>query len=133
MDEKIYGYRWVILILAFLAHCLLQIALIITMGMGGLLMSPAVGMSTVQFSALATIPYITGFLFGIVGGAWADRKSIRFVMLIGLGVACIGAIIRAVSMSFPILLLGSFLLGLSLAALNASTSLVPPLVAAPLP
>lgn len=87
MDEKVYGYRWVILILAFLAHCLLQIALIITMGMGGLLMSPAVGMSTVQFSALATVPYITGFLFGIVGGAWADRKSIRFVMLIGLGVA----------------------------------------------
>lgn len=42
MDEKVYGYRWVILILAFLAHCLLQIALIITMGMGGLLMSPAV-------------------------------------------------------------------------------------------
>ena len=122
MDEKVYGYRWVILILAFLAHCLLQIALIITMGMGGLLMSPAVGMSTVQFSALATVPYITGFLFGIVGGAWADRKSIRFVMLIGLGVACIGAIIRAASMFFPILLLGSFLLGLSLAALNANSA-----------
>lgn len=68
-EPKVYGYRWVILILAFLVHCGLQVALIITMGMGGLLMGPDVGLSVVEFSALATIPYITGFIFGIVGGA----------------------------------------------------------------
>ena len=29
-EPKVYGYRWVILILAFLVHCGLQVALIIT-------------------------------------------------------------------------------------------------------
>lgn len=121
-EPKVYGYRWVILILAFLVHCGLQVALIITMGMGGLLMGPDVGLSVVEFSALATIPYITGFIFGIVGGAWADRTSIRTVMIFGLAVASIGGIIRALSMNFGVMLGGSFLLGLSLAALNANSA-----------
>lgn len=121
-EPKVYGYRWVILILAFLVHCGLQVALIITMGMGGLLMDPDVGLSVVEFSALATIPYITGFIFGIVGGAWADRTSIRTVMIFGLAVASIGGIIRALSMNFGVMLGGSFLLGLSLAALNANSA-----------
>ena len=121
-EEKVYSYRWVILVLAFLVHCGLQVALIITMGMGGLLMSPAVGLSVVEFSMLATIPYITGFLFGLVGGAWADRKSIRHVMIIALAIASVGAIVRAVTMNYAVMLGGSFLLGLSLAALNANSA-----------
>lgn len=122
MEEKLYGYRWVILALAFLVHCGLQVALLITMGMGALLMGPDVGYSVVEFSMLATIPYITGFIFGLVGGAWADRKSIRTVMIFGLSVASVGAIIRALSIAYPIMLLGSFLLGLALAALNANSA-----------
>lgn len=122
MEEKLYGYRWVILALAFLVHCGLQVALLITMGMGALLMGPDVGYSVVEFSMLATIPYITGFIFGLVGGAWADRKSIRTVMIFGLSVASVGAIIRALSIAYPIMLLGSFLLGLALAALNANST-----------
>ena len=92
-DNKLYGYRWVMLVLAFLVHCGLQIAILITMGMGALMMGPAVGLTITEFSMIATMPYLTGFLFGLVGGAWADRKSIRTVMIFGLAIASVGAII----------------------------------------
>lgn len=121
-EEKVYGYRWVILILAFLVHCGLQVAILITMGMGSLMMGPDVGLSPMQFSMIATMPYLTGFLFGLVGGAWADRKSIRTVMIFGLAIASIGAVIRAFNMSFPVLIISSFMLGFSLAALNANSA-----------
>lgn len=121
-DNKLYSYRWIILVLAFLVHCGLQIAILITMGMGALMMGPAVGLTVTEFSMIATMPYLTGFLFGIVGGAWADRKSIRTVMVFGLAVASVGAIMRVFSMAFPIQLLASFLIGFSLAALNANSA-----------
>lgn len=121
-ETKVYGYRWVILILAFLVHCGLQVAILITMGMGALMMGPDVGLSVTEFSMIATMPYLTGFLFGIIGGAWADRTSIRVVMIFGLSMAVIGSIMRCVSMAFPVLLIGSFLLGFSLAALNANSA-----------
>ncbi|MBX9033752.1 MFS transporter [Gordonibacter massiliensis (ex Traore et al. 2017)] len=121
-EAKVYGYRWVILALAFLVHCGLQVAILITMGMGSLMMGPDVGLSVTEFSMISTMPYLTGFLFGIVGGAWADRKSIRVVMISGLSVAVVGGLMRTVSMSFPVLLLASFLLGFALAALNANSA-----------
>lgn len=121
-EEKLYGYRWVILVLAFLVHCGLQVAILITMGMGALMMGPGVGLSVTEFSMIATMPYLTGFLFGIIGGAWADRKSIRVVMIFGLSIAVVGTIMRTLSISFPVLLIASFLLGFSLAALNANSA-----------
>lgn len=121
-ENQLYGYRWVILIMAFLVHCGLQIAILITMGMGHLMMGPAVGLTVTEFSMIATMPYLTGFLFGIVGGAWADRKSIRTVMIFGLAIASVGAVMRAFSMVFPVQLIASFFLGFSLAALNANSA-----------
>ncbi len=121
-DNKLYGYRWVMLVLAFLVHCGLQIAILITMGMGALMMGPAVGLTITEFSMIATMPYLTGFLFGLVGGAWADRKSIRTVMIFGLAIASVGAIMRVFSMVFPVQLVASFFLGFSLAALNANSA-----------
>lgn len=120
--EKLYPYRWAILINAFLVHTLLQIAILITPGMGSILMGPDVGMSPMEFAAIATMPYLTGFLFGILSGQWADRKSIRFVMIVGLIAATIGAAVRCISMATPVLIFGSFIMGFALAALNANSA-----------
>lgn len=120
--EHLYSYRWVILVTCFCVHALLQFGLLITSAMGALLMSPLYGFTPMEFSMIATMPYLVGFIFGIVSGAWADRKSIKLVMIFGLSIATVGGLLRCVSTSFPILLISSFLLGFALAALNANSA-----------
>jgi len=79
-------------------------------------------LSPVEFSMIATMPYLAGFIFGIPAGVWADRKGIRQVIITGTIIALAGCAIRCISSSFPMLLLGSFLMGFSLVALTSNSS-----------
>jgi cyanate permease len=118
---KLYPYRWAILATAFIVHCALQFAIMIVPGLAGTLMT-AYGLDPGGFAMISTMPYLTGFLFGILSGAWADNKTIRQVMIIGLIVALVGAAGRIVSTDFILLLVSSFLMGFALAALNANST-----------
>jgi MFS transporter, CP family, cyanate transporter len=117
----LYPFRWAILFAAFALHACLQFGILIVPGMAVLLMGEY-GLSPVEFSMISTMPYLTGFLFGIVSGTWADRKGIRQVMLVGIIIAFVGAALRCVSTDFTLLLVSSFLMGFALAALNANSA-----------
>lgn len=118
---KLYPYRWVILILAFLVHCVLNGGILLTAGMAAQIM-PAFDLSTSQFAMVASVPFLAGFIFGIPAGTWADRSSIKKVMTVGLILATIGAVGRIWATGFWSLFLLNFIMGFALAALNANSA-----------
>jgi cyanate permease len=118
---KLYPYRFVILTLVSLMNAFLQFGVLIVPGMATELVGQY-GIPATAFTIIATMPYLTGFLFGVLAGATADKTSIRFVLIVGTAVAFAGAVIRAFSTSFVLLVIASFLLGFGMAALNATSA-----------
>lgn len=121
-DVPQYGYRWVIMVGAALVLALIQFGVFISAGCANSLMGPEYGLSTMQFSMISTMPYLMGFVGGLFAGAWADRTSIRTVMLFGLAVGTVGSLLRVLNTTFPCLLVSALLLGFALAALNANSA-----------
>jgi cyanate permease len=119
----LYPYRFVILMLVSFINAALQFGILIVPGVATVLVGQY-GIPATAFSLIATMPYLTGFLFGIIAGTWADKTSIRQVLVIGIAAALIGAGIRAFFTSFALLVVSSFLLGFALAALNANSAKV---------
>ncbi|MDR3308104.1 MAG: MFS transporter [Coriobacteriales bacterium] len=119
--KTLYPYRCVILIIASAIHAALQFAILIVPGVAPALIGQY-GIPATAFSLIATMPYLTGFLFGVASGAAADKTSIRLVLIAGLAVAFVGAALRAFSTAFAPLLVSSFFLGFALAALNANSA-----------
>ena len=118
---KLYPYRWVILAVAFTVSASLYYGTYTVPGMSVMLMTDY-GFSPVEFSIIATMPYLSGFVFCIPSGVWADRRGIRQVVVIGMVLALCGTVLRCISTSFIVLLIGSFLMGFALAALNANSA-----------
>lgn len=119
-----FGYRWVIMIVMSLALACVQFSVFISAGAVANLMGPDYGLTTVEFSMVSTMPYLIGFLCGIAAGAYADKRSIREVMIIGLVIALAGSVIRVFSVSFVMLLISSLLVGFALATLNSNSAKV---------
>ena len=117
-----YKYRWVIMIMASLVLACIQFGVFISAGAAGSLMGPEYGLSSMQFAMVSTMPYLMGFLGGIICGTIADRTSIRKVMIIALIIAIVGSAIRVVNITFASMLISCLLLGVSLAALNANSA-----------
>ena len=124
--EKIYGYRWVILALCVLAVICVNGATLIFAGMAGPLLTPVeaggYGMTPQQFQILNSCSYLTGFLFCLVTGTWADRKGLKQVMVIGLAISLVGAALRILTHGFVGMFLTSVAFGFGLAALNANSA-----------
>lgn len=120
-ESSVYPYRWAILALVFLVHCVLNGAILVVAGMAAAVM-PAFGIGPSEFALVASVPFLAGFVFGIPSGAWADRTSIRLVMSVGLAVATAGAVGRVFATDFASLFIWSFVMGFALAALNANSA-----------
>jgi cyanate permease len=115
---KLYPYRFVILTLVSCMNAFLQFSILIVPGISVALMSKY-AIPAAAFTVIATMPYLTGFVFGVLAGAWADKTSIRLVLVVGAAVAFGGALIRAFTTTFILLAIAAFLLGFGLASLNA--------------
>jgi MFS family permease len=126
--QKVYAYRWVILALAGLAVIVVNGATLIYAGMAGFIMTPVeaggqYGLTAGEFTILNSCSYLTGFLFCLVTGTWADRKGIKVVMVVGLAITCVGAIARIfVGTTFTGMFVTSVIFGFGLAALNANSA-----------
>lgn len=126
--QKVYAYRWVILALAGLAVIVVNGATLIYAGMAGFIMTPIeaggqYGLTAGEFTILNSCSYLTGFLFCLVTGTWADRKGIKVVMVVGLAITCVGAIVRIfVGTTFAGMFVTSVIFGFGLAALNANSA-----------
>lgn len=124
--EKVYGYRWVILFLCFLAVVVVNGSTLVFAGMATSLLTPAeaggYGLTPQEFTILNSCSYLTGFLFCLLTGTWADRKGIKQVMVIGLAISLVGAILRIFTSDFVGMFVTSVIFGFGLAALNANSA-----------
>lgn len=124
--QKIYGYRWVILALCVLAVIVVNGSTLVFAGMAGFLMVPTeaggYGLTPQEFTVLNSCAYLTGFLFCLFTGVWADRKGLKQVMVISLAISLVGAIIRCFTTDFMGMCLSSVIFGFGLAALNANSA-----------
>ncbi len=124
--EKVYGYRWVILFLCFLAVVVVNGSTLVFAGMATSLLTPAeaggYGLSPQEFTILNSCSYLTGFLFCLLTGTWADRKGIKQVMVVGLAISLVGAVLRIFTSDFVGMFATSVIFGFGLAALNANSA-----------
>ena len=118
---KLYAYRFVILTLVSLMNAFIQFSVLIVPGVAKALITQY-GFEPTSFTIIATMPYLTGFVFGILAGAWADKSSIRLVLIVGTAIAFVGALIRPFATTVEFLAIASFLLGFGMAALNATSA-----------
>ncbi|HMM05479.1 MAG TPA: MFS transporter [Clostridiales bacterium] len=104
------GKRWAVLTVIFIGCVVGSFSQFVTTAFGGYLMQD-LGLSTSQFSAITMCPMLTGIIFSILAGTFADKKGVRFSVFIAglLGIA--GAALRITATSYPLLMLSSFLLG----------------------
>ena len=115
---KLYRYRFVILALVSLMNAFTQFGILVVPGMATELVGQY-GIPTSAFTIMATMPYLTGFVFGVAAGAMADKTSVRLVLIVGTAVALAGALVRVFFTSFILLVVASFLIGFGFAALSA--------------
>lgn len=124
---KVYSYRWVILALCGLAVIVVNGATLIFAGMAGFIMTPVeaggmYGLTAQEFTIMNSCAYLTGFLFCLVTGTWADRKGIKQVMVIGLGISLVGSFLRIFTADFTGMFITSVIYGFGLAR---STRILP--------
>lgn len=122
MEEKLYPRRWAILVGMTFILVAIQFSVILPGGAAVLVMQQY-GIEPMAFSMIMTAPYLTGFLFAIPAGAFADRIGLNKVLMTGFFLCLIGVGIRIASGSdFVILMIGTVVMGFAPAALNANSA-----------
>lgn len=114
--------------LACFAICFCHFALMgsinITGALGSRLMAEF-GISVAELGGLQSISFLTGCLFGIPFGIFADKTKVTTAIGIGMAIGAIGALMRALvyayTESYVLLYIANFILGFGLAGLNANS------------
>lgn len=120
-EEKLYPWRWAILIGMLVLLIGLQFAFILPGGAAILVMQQYQCEPT-QFSMIMSIPYFSGVLFCIAGGILADRFGLNRVFAVAFAVAALGALGRCFAVDYWTLFIASFFMGTGVAALNANSA-----------
>lgn len=120
-EEKLYPWRWVILIGMTILLVSLQFAFIVPGG-AALLVMQTYQCEPMMFSMIMSIPYFSGVLFCIAGGALADRIGLGKVFAFAFAVSLLGALARCFTTDYWMLFASSFFMGMGVAALNANSA-----------
>lgn len=84
-----------------------------------------VPLSSVAIGVLGMLPPVCFAIFGIVAPAFTRRASLEFVMVLALAAILLGDLVRALSPSFVVLIIGSTIV---FAGMGVGNVLLPPLV-----
>lgn len=120
-EEKLYPWRWAILIGMTILLIGLQFAFILPGGAAIMVMQQYQCEPT-MFSMIMSIPYFSGVLFCIAGGVLADRVGLNKVFLVAFVIAALGALARCFTTEYWPLFVSSFFMGTGVAALNANSA-----------
>ena len=120
-EEKLYPWRWAILVGMMILLISLQFAFIIPGGAAVLVMQ-TYQIEPMWFSMIMSIPYFSGVLFCIAGGVLADRIGLNKVFAVAFIIAALGALGRCFSVTYWPLFISSFFMGMGVAALNANSA-----------
>lgn len=104
------GKRWAVLLVIFIGCVVGSFSQFVTSAFGGYLMND-IGLTTSQFGAITMCPMLTGIIFSIPAGTLADKKGVRLSVFVAGIIGIIGAALRIPAMSYPMLMLSSFMLG----------------------
>lgn len=120
-EEKLYPWRWAILIGMTILLVALQFSFILPGGAAVLVMQQY-HCEPMMFSMIMSIPYFSGVLFCIAGGVLADRVGLNKVFLVAFIIAALGALARCFTADYWPLFISSFFMGTGVAALNANSA-----------
>lgn len=120
-EEKLYPWRWAILIGMLVLLVSLQFAFIIPGG-AAILVMQTYQCEPMWFSMIMSIPYFSGVLLCIAGGVLADRIGLNKVFAVAFAIAALGALGRCFAVDFWTLFAASFIMGTGVAALNANSA-----------
>ena len=112
--QQYTGYRWVMLIVLTMVNSLTSFCQYIPAYFAQDIMADF-GIAPAVFAILVSSPMIFGLVFAFASGALADRFGIRKVVLIALVISAAGAILRAFSYDFILLLISSVMFGVAAA------------------
>ncbi|MGN0077478.1 MAG: nitrate/nitrite transporter [Coriobacteriales bacterium] len=120
-EEKLYPWRWAILVGMTILLVALQFAFIIPGG-AALLVMQEYQCEPMWFSMIMSIPYFSGVLLCIAGGVMADRIGLNKVFAVAFIIAALGALGRCFAVDYWTLFAASFVMGTGVAALNANSA-----------
>ena len=120
-EEKLYPWRWAILIGMTILLIGLQFAFILPGG-AAIMVMQQYQCEPMMFSMIMSIPYFSGVLFCIAGGVLADRVGLNKVFLVAFVIAALGALARCFTTEYWPLFISSFFMGTGVAALNANSA-----------
>lgn len=121
MQEKLYPWRWAILIGMTVLLVSLQFSFIVPGG-AAILVMQHYQCEPMMFSMIMSIPYFSGVLFCMAGGVLADRMGLGKVFAAAFVVSLLGALARCFSADYWTLFASSFFMGMGVAALNANSA-----------
>lgn len=120
-EEKLYPWRWAILVGMTVLLVGLQFAFILPGGAAVFVMQ-RYQCEPMMFSMIMSIPYFSGVLFCIAGGVLADRLGMNKVFFAAFFIAMLGALARCFAVDYWSLFAASFFMGTGVAALNANSA-----------
>lgn len=120
-EEKLYPWRWAILIGMFILLVSIQFAFILPGG-AALLVMQTYQCEPMWFSMIMSIPYFAGVCFCIAGGALADRIGLSKVFAVCFAITAVGALARCFTTEYWPLFISSFFMGMGSAALNSNSA-----------
>lgn len=120
-EEKLYPWRWAILIGMTILLIGLQFAFILPGG-AAIMVMQQYQCEPMMFSMIMSIPYFSGVLFCIAGGVLADRVGLNKVFLVAFVIAALGTLARCFTTEYWPLFVSSFFMGTGVAALNANSA-----------
>lgn len=121
MQEKLYPWRWAILIGMTVLLVSLQFSFIVPGG-AAILVMQHYQCEPMMFSMIMSIPYFSGVLFCMAGGVLADRMGLGKVFAAAFVVSLLGALARCFSADYWTLFASSFFMGMGVVALNANSA-----------
>lgn len=121
MEEKLYPWRWAILIGMTVLLVSLQFSFIVPGG-AAILVMHEYQCEPMMFSMVMSIPYFSGVLFCIAGGVLADRLGLGKVFAVAFVISLMGSFARCFSVDYWTLFASSFFMGMGVAALNANSA-----------
>jgi len=121
IENKLYSYRWTILLIIFLVNTIFNFSIFQIGGLASRII-PAFHLQVSQLAMVLSVSFLTNAILGIPAGILADRFGVRNVVAAGLILTVISSFGRLTASSFGILFVWMFILGVGPAFLNANAA-----------
>lgn len=119
MNKESSSYRWVILLVAFLACFLTSFCQFQATAYAGDLMMK-LNLTESQYTTIATAPMLIGVVLSLLAGGMGDKFGVKNVVFISLIITTVGALGRSFAGSYGMLLVCAVLMGMTGVVLNSN-------------